>query len=126
MLAVFLVHGAASRNHLLRVVHPQWVLCSSRQSRSLNEEEAQVGHDRMNKLGTRTLLAIGDDPQSLALITDALAQEGLEILTASDPKAGFELFLQARPRTVVLDLAIPKTQGWICSNAWSAPIPEQM
>jgi len=62
----------------------------------------------MNTLGALTLLAIDDNPQSLASITDALAQEGLEILTASDPKAGFELFLQARPRTVLLDLAIPK------------------
>jgi DNA-binding NtrC family response regulator len=62
----------------------------------------------MSKLSTLTLLAIDDNPRSLALITGALAQEGLEILTASDPKAGFELFLQARPRIVVLDLAIPK------------------
>lgn len=110
MLSVFLVHGAPSRNRPLRVVHRQWVLCLSKQSRSStsDEEEAQVRHNRMNKLGALTLLAIDDDPQSLALITDALAQESLEILTASDLEAGFELFLQSRPRTVVLDLAIPK------------------
>jgi DNA-binding NtrC family response regulator len=107
---VFLAHGAGSRNRPLRVVHWQWVLWLSKQSRSStsDEEEAQVRHNRMNKLGALTLLEIGDDPQSLALITDALAQEGLEILTASDLEAGFELFLQSRPRTVVLDLAIPK------------------
>ena len=110
MLSVFLVHGAASRNRPLRVVHRQWVLCLSKQGRSStsDEEEAQVRHNRMNKLGALTLLAIDGDPQSLALITDALAQEELEILTASDPKVGFELFLQARPRTVVLDVALPK------------------
>ena len=52
----------------------------------------------MSKLSTLKLLAIDGNPQSLALITDAVAQEELEILTASDPKAGFELFLQASRR----------------------------
>jgi DNA-binding NtrC family response regulator len=65
----------------------------------------------MNKPGMVKLLAIDKDPQNLVSITDALAQEGLEILTANDPETGFELFLQARPRTVVLDLAIPETAG---------------
>ncbi len=59
----------------------------------------------MSKLNTFKLLAIDEDEKDLASITEALAQEGLEILTARGLEAGFELFLQARPRTVVLDLA---------------------
>ncbi|MGA7320729.1 MAG: response regulator, partial [Candidatus Sulfotelmatobacter sp.] len=62
----------------------------------------------MSKLSSFKLLAIDDDPQNRALISDALSQEGLEILTASDPEAGFELFLQARPRGVVVDLNAPE------------------
>jgi len=58
-----------------------------------------------------TLLAIDEDPQRLSSIANELAQEGLEILTANDPEAGFDLFLQARPRTVVLDLGMPKSTG---------------
>jgi DNA-binding NtrC family response regulator len=65
----------------------------------------------MTEVNAFKLLAIDEDPQNLASITDALTQEGLEILTASDPEAGFELFLQARPRTVVLDLTIPEVTG---------------
>jgi DNA-binding NtrC family response regulator len=61
----------------------------------------------MTKASTFRLLAIDEDPQSLASIVEALSQEGLEILTANDPEAGLKLFLQARPRTVVLDLAVP-------------------
>jgi len=65
----------------------------------------------MSKASTFRLLAIDEDPKSLASIVEALSQEGLEILTASDREAGFQLFLQARPRTVVLDLAVPGTTG---------------
>jgi DNA-binding NtrC family response regulator len=65
----------------------------------------------MSKASTFRLLAIDEDPKSLASIIEALSQEGLEILTASDREAGFQLFLQARPRTVVLDLAVPGAAG---------------
>jgi DNA-binding NtrC family response regulator len=63
----------------------------------------------MSKFNAFTLLAIDEDPQSLASIIDELAQEGLEILTANDPEAGFELFLRARPRTVVLGMVALET-----------------
>ena len=57
------------------------------------------------------LLAIDDDPQTLSLIADALGDEGLEILTAETPDAGFEMFLQLRPRIVLLDLIMPGVSG---------------
>src|SRR5260221_122447 len=65
----------------------------------------------MSQISTFKLLAVDDDAQSLALIIEALAQEGLEILTASGTEPGFEIFLQARPRTVVLSLAQPEAHG---------------
>ncbi len=65
----------------------------------------------MSKLSSFKLLAIDSDPQNRALIRDAMSQDGIEILTASDPEAGFELFLQARPRNVVVDLNLPDTMG---------------
>ncbi|HXM24018.1 MAG TPA: sigma-54 dependent transcriptional regulator [Terriglobales bacterium] len=52
------------------------------------------------------LLVIDDTPQNLELVAEALAQKGLQILTASDPEAGFELFLRARPQIVLLDLVM--------------------
>ena len=57
------------------------------------------------------LLAIDDDPQSLSLITSALGDEGLDIVTTEDPEAGFEMFQRLRPRIVVLDLIMPRTSG---------------
>jgi DNA-binding NtrC family response regulator len=58
-----------------------------------------------------TLLVIDDDPLNLGLITAALKQEGLEILTSDDPQKGFEQFLRVRPRIVLLDLVMPKVDG---------------
>jgi len=65
----------------------------------------------MNKTIKAKLLAIDDDAQHLALVADALEKEPLEILTAEDPEAGFELFLQVRPRIVLLDFVMPKISG---------------
>jgi DNA-binding NtrC family response regulator len=60
---------------------------------------------------TVKLLAIDDSPSNLTLITDALAQGSLQILTASDSEEGLQLFLDERPRIVLLDLVMPKMNG---------------
>jgi DNA-binding NtrC family response regulator len=65
----------------------------------------------MSNSNTFKLLTIDDDPQNLALITDALAQDGLEMLTSDDHESGFALFLLARPRTVLLNLASYQAPG---------------
>jgi len=65
----------------------------------------------MSKPHIFKLLAIDDDPQTLTLISDALGDEGLEILTAENPEAGFEIFQQVRPRIVLLDLLMPGVSG---------------
>jgi DNA-binding NtrC family response regulator len=66
---------------------------------------------QMSEVGIPQLLAIDDDPQNLELITAALASERLQVLTASDPEAGFEVFLRVRPRIVLLDLVMPNVSG---------------
>ena len=65
----------------------------------------------MDKSETFKLLAIDDDSANLTLISAALRQEGLEILTEEDPNVGFETFLRVRPRIVLLDLLMPGIQG---------------
>ncbi len=65
----------------------------------------------MSKLNAPKLLAVDDDPQTLLLIADALAEQGLQIFTTDDPEAGLELFLQERPRIVLLDFVMPKVRG---------------
>jgi DNA-binding NtrC family response regulator len=57
------------------------------------------------------LLAIDDDPQTLTLISSALGQEGLEVLTEGEAEAAFKTFLRVRPRIVLLDLSMPAMAG---------------
>jgi DNA-binding NtrC family response regulator len=62
----------------------------------------------MGKLSTFKLLVIDQDPRNLTSITEALAEEGLEVLAADSPEAGLQIFLQSCPRTVLLELAAPE------------------
>ena len=45
------------------------------------------------------------------LLSTALAQPGLEILTASDPEEGLDLFRNRRPQIVLTDLVMPQMSG---------------
>jgi len=56
-------------------------------------------------------LVIDDDSQYLALIQEALEDQNVEIFTAADPEAGFEIFLNQRPRLVLLDIKMPHVSG---------------
>jgi DNA-binding NtrC family response regulator len=58
-----------------------------------------------------TLLAVDDNAENLELVRASLEQLNVEILTAGDPEVGFEIFMKARPRIVLLDLVMPKING---------------
>lgn len=58
-----------------------------------------------------TLLAIDDDPHSLALIAATVEQEGLEVLTCEDPEEAIAIVRQRRPQIVICDLVMPKLNG---------------
>ena len=58
-----------------------------------------------------TLLIIDDNPGSLEMLSAALTQPDLEILTASDPVQGLELVYTKRPQIVLTDLVMPRLSG---------------
>ena len=58
-----------------------------------------------------SLLVIDDNPRSVELTSDAVAQPGLEILAASDPEEGLRLFHRRRPQIVLTDLMMPRMNG---------------
>lgn len=58
-----------------------------------------------------SLLIIDDNPGSLELLSSALAQQGVEILTACEPEAGMELVRTHRPQIVLTDLVMPRMSG---------------
>ena len=57
------------------------------------------------------LLAVDDDPTSLELIEATLAQDGLEILTETDPVRALRLISSRRPQIVISDLMMPGLTG---------------
>ncbi|HLJ16720.1 MAG TPA: sigma-54 dependent transcriptional regulator [Bryobacteraceae bacterium] len=57
------------------------------------------------------LVVIDDDPANLKLARFVLANEGLEIHSAGDPKSGMNLIRQVRPQIVLLDLVMPGVHG---------------
>ncbi|HZT32586.1 MAG TPA: sigma-54 dependent transcriptional regulator [Bryobacteraceae bacterium] len=58
-----------------------------------------------------TLVAIDDDPESLKLVTAALKQQPLQVLTATDPRSGLELIRGTHPDILLLDLVMPEMSG---------------
>jgi DNA-binding NtrC family response regulator len=58
-----------------------------------------------------SLLVIDDNPGSVELLSTALAQPGLEILTATNPVEGLDLFRNRRPQVVLTDLVMPQMSG---------------
>jgi DNA-binding NtrC family response regulator len=58
-----------------------------------------------------SLLIIDDNEGSLELLSSALAQPGLEILTASDPERGIDLVFEKHPQIVLTDLVMPNLTG---------------
>jgi DNA-binding NtrC family response regulator len=57
------------------------------------------------------LLAIDDEPKDLEVILQAFGRNGLEVLTAGDPRQGMELVRARRPHIVLMDLAMPAVSG---------------
>lgn len=58
-----------------------------------------------------SVLVIDDNPDSVELLSSALAQPGLEILTTSNPEHGLDLFRNRRPQVVLTDLMMPRMSG---------------
>jgi DNA-binding NtrC family response regulator len=58
-----------------------------------------------------SLLIIDDNPGSLEMLSSALAQPDLEILTSTDPEEGVDLVHSRHPQIVLTDLVMPGLSG---------------
>ncbi|HUO15043.1 MAG TPA: sigma-54 dependent transcriptional regulator [Verrucomicrobiae bacterium] len=65
----------------------------------------------MGRTESAKLLAIDDDAGTLELISDVFAGQDIEILLADDAETGIRLFLEQRPKIVLLDYVLPETSG---------------
>lgn len=57
------------------------------------------------------LLIVDDNLGSLDLLSAALEQKGLRILTASDPETALDIVFEQHPQIILTDLVMPKMSG---------------
>lgn len=58
------------------------------------------------------IVVIDDDEKITALLRRSLAFEGYEVMTANDGNAGLQLLLHRPADLVILDVMMPKVDGW--------------
>ena len=59
----------------------------------------------------RTILIVDDEPTLRETLAEALAQDGLRVVTAADGRAALEQFRAEAPDLVLLDLMLPEVSG---------------
>ncbi len=66
----------------------------------------------MAKRQTGKILIVEDDSFLLSMYSTKFSQEGFKILTAEDGEKGLKLAQQAKPDIVLLDIILPKMDGF--------------
>ena len=67
------------------------------------------------------ILVIEDDPSIRSGLEDTLRSKGYEVLSADRGKVGLELFRQAPPDLVILDLMLPDMEGFEVCRRMKGP-----
>jgi DNA-binding response OmpR family regulator len=72
---------------------------------------------------TAPILVIEDDPSSAELLTVHLHGAGFEVVVARDGAEGLDLARRIRPSGIVLDLMLPRVDGWdVLAQAKADPV----
>jgi DNA-binding response OmpR family regulator len=66
----------------------------------------------MSQTSEKTVLVIEDDRNTATLVALYLKREGFRVSTAGDGETGLSLAERRHPDLVILDLMLPKTDGW--------------
>ncbi len=65
----------------------------------------------------KVILVVEDDPKSLKLIRDLLQVSGYKTIEATDGKQGVELAKTKKPGLILMDIMMPKMDGYTACNA---------
>ncbi|MBN2304674.1 MAG: response regulator [Anaerolineae bacterium] len=66
---------------------------------------------------TKRILVVEDNPDNRILITDVLASFDYEVLIAEDGEQGVEMAEKEVPDLILMDLSLPKMDGWAATKA---------
>src|ERR1043166_8537387 len=82
---------------------------------------------RRFKTDPLSALIVDDDPDARRMYSDYLKSKGLTCYTAGDGRAGIDKANDLKPDVIVLDLAMPRVDGWTVlkhmrGSSWPAPI----
>jgi two-component system, cell cycle response regulator DivK len=75
-----------------------------------------------------TILVVDDDADARLIYSEYLRAKGWVVVTASDGRAAIDKAMDLIPDAVVLDLAMPRVDGWTAlkhlrESSWTAGIP---
>jgi two-component system cell cycle response regulator DivK len=68
----------------------------------------------------RRILVVEDNPDNMTLIVDVLTSLNYEVIQATDGQRGLEMVDQERPDLVLMDLSLPKMDGWTATRKLKA------
>jgi two-component system cell cycle response regulator DivK len=68
----------------------------------------------------RRILVVEDNPDNMTLIVDVLTSLNYEVIQATDGQRGLEMVDQERPDLVLMDLSLPKIDGWTATRKLKA------
>ena len=67
-------------------------------------------------MSSRRILVIEDNPDNMTLIVDVLLSLDYEVLQAADGEKGVELARTERPDLILMDLSLPRLDGWTATR----------
>jgi PAS domain S-box-containing protein len=91
-----------------------------RSARLKNEAHDGPAHEPAGEGSGNLVLVIDDDPATRDLLTRFLKREGFAVRTASDGAQGLRCARELRPSTILLDVMMPRMDGWAVLSALKA------
>jgi len=83
---------------------------------------------RRSKSDALTVLIVDDDVDARRIYCEYLRVKGMTAFSAMDGRSGIEKANDLKPDVIVLDLAMPRVDGWtvlkhLRESSWTSPIP---
>ncbi|MEH3144861.1 MAG: response regulator [Methylobacterium frigidaeris] len=93
------------------------VVLAAEDGEASEEEVAQAVAEAEEAGRHDVVLLVDDDPAARDLLSRFLEREGFRVRTASDGRAGLTLARALRPRAILLDIEMPRMDGWSVLHA---------